>query len=301
LKKTGREIEMAKPLGVFTKFADLAEKEQEIVRQACEAAERAAANGLCSRSNFPVGSAILARNNAGESRIFSGCNVENDWMPAGICAERNAATTATFEGYTQFQIVSVFCRKFPGGSPCGMCRQVVFQFGREATLLAVVDHDKNVRKSRVEELLPAAQGQSVQYKDMSLTERKLVNRVQALKRRSHVPYSKAPRAALFLAANHNGQRKIFAGISDDNASYGASALAETVAMRAARCAGFASSIELIATVSDTRSLNPIEGECLQVLREFAENTLITLVSPDNSIIKSSLEELLPDSFGPEAL
>jgi len=292
---------MAKPLGIWTKFTDLADNEQEIVRLACEAADAGAANELCSKSNFPVGSAIWARNNAGESRIFAGCNVENEWMPAGICAERNAATTATFAGYKHFQTVAVFCRKFPGGSPCGMCRQFLFQFGREATLLAVVDHDKNVRKSSVEELLPAAQGQSIQYKDMSLTERKLVKRVQALKPRSHVPYSKAPRAALFLAANHNGQRKIFPGISDDNASYGASALAETVAMRAARCAGFASSIELIATVSDARSLNPIEGECLQVLREFAENTLITLVSPDNSIIKSSLEELLPDSFGPEAL
>jgi cytidine deaminase len=292
---------MTKSLGVWTKFAELTQKEQEIVQLAFDAADAAAANGLCNRSNFPVGSAILACNEGGESRIFSGCNVENDWMPAVICAERNAATTAVFEGYTQFQIVSVFCRKFPGGSPCGMCRQFLFQFGRESTLLAVVDHDKNVRKSRVEDLLPAAQGQSIQYKDMSLTERKLVNRVQALKRRSHVPYSKAPRAALFLASNHNGQRKIFAGVSDDNASYGASALAETVAMRGARCAGFGSSIELIATVSDARSLNPIEGECLQVLREFAENTLITLVAPDNSIVKSSLVELLPDSFGPEAL
>jgi cytidine deaminase len=292
---------MTEPLGVWTKFTDLAENEQEIVRLACQAADTGAAHELSYKSNFPVGSAILARNKAGESRIFSGCNVENEWMPAGVCAERNAATTAAYEGYKHFQIVSVFCRKFPGGSPCGMCRQVLFQFGRESALLAVVDHDKNVRRSRVEELLPAAQGLAVQYKDMSLTERKLVNRVQQLKRRSHVPYSKAPRAALFLAANHNGQRKIFTGISDDNASYGASALAETVAMRAARCAGFATSIELIATVSDARSLNPIEGECLQVLREFSENTVITLVSPDNSIIKSSLEELLPDSFGPEAL
>jgi cytidine deaminase len=292
---------MAKPLGIWTKFVDLAENEQELVRLACEAADIGAANGLCYKSNFPVGSAILARNNAGDSKIFSGCNVESEWMPAGICAERNAATTAAFEGYKHFQIVALFCRKFPGGSPCGMCRQVLFQFGRDAIFLVVVDHDKNVRKSRVEEMLPAAQGPSIQYKDMSLTERKLVNRVQALKRRSYVPYSKAPRAALFLAANHNGQRKIFAGVSDDNAAYFPSALAETVAMRTARCAGFARPIELMATVSDAHSLNPVEGECLQVLREFAENTLITLVSPDNSLVKSSLEELLPDSFGPEAL
>ncbi|MDR3612904.1 MAG: cytidine deaminase [Candidatus Obscuribacterales bacterium] len=292
---------MTEPLGIFAKFADLTEQEQEIVRRACEAADQGAAHELSYKSNFPVGSAILARNRAGESRIFAGCNVENEWMPAGICAERNAATTAAYEGYKCFQIVSVFCRKFPGGSPCGMCRQVLFQFGRESALLAVVDHDKSVRKSRVEELLPAAQGLVVQYKDMSLTERKLVNRVQELKRRSHVPYSKAPRAALFLAANHNGQRKIFAGVSDDNASYGASALAEAVAMRAARCAGFGTAIELVTMVVDLHALNPVEGECLQVLREFGENTAITLVSSENASVKTSLEELLPDSFGPEAL
>jgi cytidine deaminase len=48
-------------------------------------------------------------------------------------------------------------------------------------------------------------------------------------------------------------------------------------------------------------VNAIEGECLQVLREFGADAPITLVGPDRSVVRTTLEELLPDSFGPEAL
>jgi cytidine deaminase len=116
-----------------------------------------------------------------------------------------------------------------------------------------------------------------------------------------VPYSKLPRAALFLASNEKGKQRIFAGVSDDNASYGASALAESVAMRTARTAGFTGDVRLIATVDDPTAVNAIEGECLQVLREFGADAPITLVGPDRSVVRTTLEELLPDSFGPEAL
>lgn len=292
---------MSKPLGIFTNLSDLSEVEQQIVRLAWNGANNSADHHLCFKSDFPVGAGILATNDKGKSKTFCGCNVENTWFPPTICAERNAATTAALEGYKHFQIVSVLCRKYPGGSPCGLCRQVLVQFGRDAVLLNIVDHDSNVRKSLVGDLLPAAAGKPVSYDDLSEAEQKLVKRLVGLKNRSHVPYSKSPRAALFIASNDKGNERIFNGVSDDNASYGGSALAESVAMRTARTAGYSKNVKLIATVDDPTAVNQIEGECLQVLREFGADAPILLVGPDKSVVTTTLEELLPDSFGPEAL
>ncbi len=178
---------------------------------------------------------------------------------------------------------------------------MLVQFGRDATLLNVVDHDHNVRKALVGDLLPAASGAALAFEALDDNEKKLVNRVVRLKKRSHVPYSKNPQAALFIASNKKGNEGVFAGVADDNASYGGSALAESVAMRTARTAGYADNVTLIVTVDDPHAVNPIDGECLQVLREFGLEALVVLVGPDKSVVRTSLEELLPDSFGPEAL
>ena len=56
-----------------------------------------------------------------------------------------------------------------------------------------------------------------------------MKRLESLRQKSYVPYSKAPHAARFIATNGNNATRQFIGVSDDNASYGASALAETVA------------------------------------------------------------------------
>lgn len=292
---------MSMPLGQFVKHSDLSEIEAKIVGIAWNGANNSFEHKLCFNSDFPVGAGILAVNDRGESKEFCGCNVENDWFPPTICAERNAATTAALEGYKQFKIVSVLCRKYPGGSPCGLCRQVLFQFGRDAVLLNIVDKESNVRKALVSELLPAASGKPVVYEDLDKAEQRLVRRLFKLMPRAHVPYSRRPRAALFTACNESGHSRSFPGVSDDNASYGGSALAEAVAMRSARSAGYVFNGRLVTTVSDPSSANQVEGECLQVLREFGANAPILLVGPDKSVLRSSLEELLPDSFGPEAL
>lgn len=292
---------MSKPLGEFTLFSDLVQVERELVRLAQQSANRSADHGLCFKSDFPVGAAILAANDRGESRVFGGCNVENNYFPATICAERNAATTAAYEGYTRFRAVAVLCRKFPGGSPCGVCRQVLNQFGRDAVLLNVCDHASNVRRTTVGALLPSAQGTAADSSTLGAAHRRLLRRLVALRDRSYVPYSKAPRAAIFVSTNAKGQRRSFSGVSDDNASYGASALAEAVAMRTARTAGYTADAKLYVAVDDISAVNPIDGECLQILREFGADAPVILVGPDLVSIEARLEQLLPDSFGPESL
>jgi cytidine deaminase len=292
---------MTKPIGVFTRFGALTDTEREIVQLAWKGANNSADFRLSFLSDFPVGSGILAANEKGDRKTFFGSNVENLYFPAAICAERSAAVSAAAEGYTRFECVSVFCRKFPGGSPCGLCRQVLFHFGHNAILLNVVDHDSNVRRGLVSELLPPGKALPVPFARLSEDDKGIVRRVISLKSRAYVPYSRRPRAALFIASDIKGRERIFRGVSDDNASYGASALAEAVAMRTARTEGHILKVKLVVTVDNLRGENPLDGECLQLLREFGPDAPVMLVGEDRSVINSHLDELLPDSFGPEAL
>lgn len=291
-------VRTSSTLGSFLRRENLTGVERELVDIACAAAD----NAYIPRSQFPVGSAILAQNAAGHSRIFRGCNVENRFLPATICAERNAVTTAIAEGYSRFLAVAVFAKKHPGGSPCGLCRQMLNEFGGQAILLNVCDVDHNVYRSTVGELLPAAGALRIAHDWLSEGDRLLADEVLALRAKAYVPYSKAPRAAIFIAGDAEGRVGYFTGVSDDNASYGGSALAECVAMRNARTAGYSRNVTLVATVGpDAGASNPIEGEALQVLREFGMGAQVILVADDGSIVESSVDELFPDSFGPEAL
>ena len=137
-----------------TVYAQLSAVEQRLVDLAWKMSRRA----HCPYSKFPVGAAILAQNASGKTRVFGGCNVENASYGGTICAERTAAVKAVSEGYTNFIIVAVVCAKVPGGSPCGFCRQVLREFGKNATVLNICDRESSVQRWTVDELLPDSFG-----------------------------------------------------------------------------------------------------------------------------------------------
>lgn len=68
---------------------------KELVRLAIEARE----SSYSPYSNFRVGAALLTSG----GKVYQGCNVENASYGAGICAERNAALRAVFEGRSVFR------------------------------------------------------------------------------------------------------------------------------------------------------------------------------------------------------
>ncbi len=85
--------------------------------------------------DFRVGAALLAENESGEKRVFTGCNVQNSAFGANICAEHTAGAKAVSEGYRVFRAVAV-----AGGMgdtisemvlPCGVCRQFLSEFAAE--------------------------------------------------------------------------------------------------------------------------------------------------------------------------
>lgn len=116
--------------------------------------ERAAAkvmkNAHAPYSNFHVGAAILLTN----GKIFSGCNVENASYGMTNCAERTAIFTAVAQLGPEIEIQAVAVTNDQGVacSPCGACRQVIYEFGPNATVF--FQGATGPKQAHITELLP---------------------------------------------------------------------------------------------------------------------------------------------------
>ena len=85
-------------------------------------------------SNFHVGAAVLTE----QGEVFSGCNVENASYGLTICAERAAIFTAvqqTKGAKLAIRAIAVVNGDELPCSPCGACRQVIFEFGEKTTVI----------------------------------------------------------------------------------------------------------------------------------------------------------------------
>jgi cytidine deaminase len=100
-----------------------------------------------------VGAAILTES----GDIFTGCNVENSSYGLTNCAERTAIFTAVAAGALSAEhallAVAVVHRQGAACSPCGACRQVIFEFGPEAAVLYRAQSGE-IAQTTARELLP---------------------------------------------------------------------------------------------------------------------------------------------------
>src|SRR6516164_7033404 len=99
-----------------------------------DAARQALKRAYARYSNFRVGAAVLTE----QGEIFQGCNVENASYGLTICAERAAIFTAvqqTKGAKLAIRAVAVVNGDELPCSPCGACRQVIFEFGEKATVI----------------------------------------------------------------------------------------------------------------------------------------------------------------------
>ena len=92
-----------------------------------KAAEAARSRAYARYSKFQVGAALACA----DGSIISGCNVENASYGLTICAERNAIAHMVNEGQKLIAVAIVVDSKNPT-PPCGMCRQVMAEFGAAA-------------------------------------------------------------------------------------------------------------------------------------------------------------------------
>ena len=87
-------------------------------------------------SKFCVGAALLGA----DGKVYTGVNVENSSFGATICAERTAVTKAVSEGCRNFVALAIASS---GGEawPCGICRQVLWEFCDVLPVTTGVDED----------------------------------------------------------------------------------------------------------------------------------------------------------------
>lgn len=133
-------------------------------------------------SGFYVGAAILCT----DGRIFTGCNVENAAYGAGICGERTAVFKAVSEGAREFDAIAVcggsaeldvaltneinICAldwepeqqeensaqivdELPLTSPCGICRQALYEFCGDDLRVLLVQNENKWTEMKLGELL----------------------------------------------------------------------------------------------------------------------------------------------------
>ena len=125
---------------------------------------------------------------------------------------------------------------------------------------------------------------------------KLEAAAKAAARHSYSPYSKFPVGAAVMT----GDGRLFSGTNVENASFGRSNCAERTAIFSAIAAGARSLSAIVVYTPTPAPVTPC-GACRQVIREFGANALFTSICDTDKRIELTLEDLLPNSFGPENL
>jgi cytidine deaminase len=127
-----------------------------------------------------------------------------------------------------------------------------------------------------------------------MNDQQLVALAQQARKKAYAPYSHYDVGAALLTAS--GQ--VFAGCNVENAVYPLCLCAEATAVVKAVSEGRR---EFAAIAIATRNGGSPCGACRQVLREFAPHLRILLADDAGHVRQYTLDQLLPDSFGPESL
>lgn len=113
---------------------------------------------------------------------------------------------------------------------------------------------------------------------------------------AYVPYSRFAVGAAVRAASG----RIYTGANVENASYGLTVCGERVALFNAAAAG-ERSIVGVAVVTGADLVTSPCGACRQVIVEFGRHVVVVGETLGGSRRSWTIEELLPDSFGPHSM
>lgn len=123
----------------------------------------------------------------------------------------------------------------------------------------------------------------------------LIEKALEAKKNAYVPYSNFRVGACLLTEDD----KIYTGCNIEIVSYSPTICAERTAIFKAVSEGHRK-IKAIAVVGDSNYTFPC-GVCRQVMREFGKNVSIIIANSLDDYKIYTLDELLPNSFGPEDL
>ena len=113
------------------------------------AARRARERARATYSGFKVGAALETTDGA----IVTGCNIENATFGLSMCAERVAMFKALSEGHSSFRRIAVVADAEGAVSPCGQCRQILWEFGGDLEVI-LANLDRETGRHKLSDLLP---------------------------------------------------------------------------------------------------------------------------------------------------
>ncbi len=143
---------------IRTTYSKLEKKYQKLL----DVAEKVMKNGYAPYSKFYVGSAVLSK----IGKIYSGTNIETASYVA-ICAERSAISNAIANGDYEFEAIAVICKSdnfnvIKVAGPCGICRQLIFEFseisGKDIVVINSTTQKDKIVVANISELIPMSFG-----------------------------------------------------------------------------------------------------------------------------------------------
>ncbi|MDP3352476.1 MAG: cytidine deaminase [Flavobacteriaceae bacterium] len=153
-----KKIEISTPLTIYDSVEELPVDVQLLVQKSVEARKTAYAP----YSNFNVGAALMLEN----GKIIIGSNQENAAYPSGICAERVAIWKAASD-FPNVKVVKLVITASSNNkivdspvSPCGACRQTLFEYeSKQDELIEIYfmgETGKIFKTDSLKDLLPIA-------------------------------------------------------------------------------------------------------------------------------------------------
>lgn len=103
-------------------------------------------------SNFPVSAVVVGAS----GRAYVGVNVENSAYPLSRCAEQIAVGAMVTAGEREIREVLILSAADEPATPCGACRQILYEFGSDDTVVICRNADGKELRFRLGDLLPAA-------------------------------------------------------------------------------------------------------------------------------------------------
>lgn len=116
-----------------------------------EAAKQARMQSVAPFSDFEVGAAVRTES----GKVYTGCNIESASYGLTVCAERVAIWKALSEGERHFTELAVVADTDTLTPPCGTCRQIIWEFARDAKIV-FANLDGRNQVFNIRQLLPDA-------------------------------------------------------------------------------------------------------------------------------------------------
>jgi cytidine deaminase len=124
---------------------------EDSLQELIETAKTARLRSIAPFSNFLVGAAV--RTKAG--KIYTGSNIESASYGLTVCGERVAIWKALSEGERDFSELAIVADTESLTPPCGTCRQIIWEFAKNARIV-LANLQGETQECSIQELLPRA-------------------------------------------------------------------------------------------------------------------------------------------------